>query len=220
MSLHRQPRSVARELALLSLSQFSNSSEKLSDQDLNKLILAAVRTLVSEVQENLEKAAEEANRSHQRLLSSEIRASNLTSAKAMVQEAIGHTESAINRLSTILELPETIQLANHHEVRSYALEIIGTVNRYEREIKETIEKALVDWKYSRLPRVDRDIIRIAVAEILYIPQTPQKTAIDESVKLAKRYSDEEGYRFINGVLRRVVDKLTDKVDKQAAKINQ
>jgi len=220
MSLHRQPRSVARELALLSLSQFSNISEKLSDQDLNKLILAAVRTLVSEVQENLEKAAEEANRSHQRLLSSEIRASNLTSAKAMVQEAIGHTESAINRLSTILELPETIQLANHHEVRSYALEIIGTVNRYEREIKETIEKALVDWKYGRLPRVDRDIIRIAVAEILYIPQTPQKTAIDESVKLAKRYSDEEGYRFINGVLRRVVDKLTDKVDKQAAKINQ
>ncbi len=220
MSLHRQPRNVARELALLSLSQLSDGSEKLSDQDLNRLILAAVRTLVSEIEENLEKAAEEANRSHERLLSSEIKASSLISAKTMVQEAIAHTESAINRLSTILELPETIQLANHEEVRIYALEIISIVNRKDKEIKETIEDALVDWKYGRLPRVDRDIIRIAVAEILYIPQTPRKSAIDESVKLAKRYSDEDGYRFINGVLRRVLDKLTDKVDRQAAKIDK
>jgi len=220
MSLHRQPRNVARELALLSLSQLSDGSEKLSDLDLNRLILSAVRTLVSEIEENLEKAAEEANRSHERLLSSEIKASNLISAKTMVQEAIAHTESAINRLSTILELPETIQLANHDEVRIYALEIISIVNRKDKEIKETIEDALVDWKYGRLPRVDRDIIRIAVAEILYIPQTPRKSAIDESVKLAKRYSDEDGYRFINGVLRRVLDKLNDKVDRQAAKIDK
>lgn len=220
MSLHLQPRSVARELALLSLSQISNNVEKLQEQDLNRLIIAAVRTLVAEVQENLEKASDEVNRGHERLLSSEIKASTIESAKAMVSEAMYHTESAINRLSTVLELPETIHLASHHEVRAYALEIIGTVNRRNDQIKETIENALVDWKYNRLPRVDRDILRIAVAEILYIPQTPQKSAIDESVKLAKRYSDSEGYRFINGVLRRVIDKLTDKVSKEAVKINE
>jgi len=220
MSLHQQPRSIARELALLSLSQISNNAEKLSEQDINRLMLAAVRTLVIEVQENLEKASEEVTRGHERLLSSEIKAATIESAKTMVQEAISHTESAINRLSIVLELPETIQLASHYEVRTYALEIIGTVHRRQEEIKQTLETALVDWKYGRLPRIDRDILRIAVAEILYIPQTPQKSAIDEAIKLAKRYSDTEGYRFINGVLRRVVDKLTDKVPKQAVKINQ
>ena len=94
MSLHLQPRSVARELALLSLSQISNNVEKLQEQDLNRLIIAAVRTLVAEVQENLEKASDEVNRGHERLLSSEIKASTIESAKAMVSEAMSHTESA------------------------------------------------------------------------------------------------------------------------------
>ncbi len=220
MSLHQQPRSVARELALLSLSQISGNAEKLQEQDLNHLIITAVRTLVAEVQENLEKASEEVNRGHERLLSSEIKAPTIESAKTMIQEALSHTESAINRLSTVLELPQTIQLASHSQVRTYALELIGTVNRRQEQIQETIESALVDWKYNRLPKIDRDILRIAVAEILYLPATPQKSAIDEAVKLAKRYSDEEGYRFINGVLRRVVDNFNSKVPKQPAKINQ
>lgn len=220
MSLHQQPRSVARELALLSLSQITNNSERLQEKDLNNLIIIAVRTLVTEVQENLEKASEEVNRGHERLLSSEIKAPTIESAKTMIQAALAHTESAINRLSTVLELPQTIQLASNSQVRSYAIELISTVARRQDQIQETIEAALVDWKYNRLPKIDRDILRIAVAEILYIPNTPQKSAIDEAVKLAKRYSDEEGYRFINGVLRRVVDNLIDKAPKEPAKINQ
>ena len=219
MPLHKSPRSTARELALLSLSQINNNTEKLTDQDLNRLILIAVRTLVSEVQENIDKAREDVNRGHERLLSSEIKASTIESAKTMLQEALAYTESAINRMSTILELPETIQLSDNQEVRNYAIEIIGKVHRRQDEIQQTIEAALVDWKYNRLPRIDRDILRIAVAEILYISQTPRKTAIDEAVELAKTYSDAEGYRFINGVLRRIMDKLTDKVTKQPAKIN-
>nr|WP_281250726.1 transcription antitermination factor NusB [Hydrococcus rivularis] len=124
----------------------------------------------------------------------------------MVKEAIALTQSAINRLAIAVELPELVQLSSQYEVREYAIELIGTVNRRSREIDRQIEASLLDWQLNRLPRIDRDILRIAVAEILFL-DIPQKVAINEAVELAKRYSDEDGYRFINGVLRRVSDRL-------------
>jgi N utilization substance protein B len=64
---------------------------------------------------------------------------------------------------------------------------------------------MVTWRLKRLARIDRDILRLAVVEMDYLG-TPDKVAINEAVELAKRYSDEDGYRFINGVLRRVVNR--------------
>ena len=201
-----QPRRIARELALLSLSQF-RASENLERHELNKLVLAAIRTLSAEIQETIESAAAEVKRGGDRLLNSETRASNIESAKAMVSDALELTQTAINRLGLALELPEMIQLSNQHEVRQYAVELIETVGRRRKEIEQLIESALVDWQFNRLPKIDRDILRIAVAEIVFLG-VKDKVAINEAVELAKRYSDEEGYRFINGVLRRVTNQLT------------
>ncbi|MEG3435692.1 transcription antitermination factor NusB [Pannus brasiliensis CCIBt3594] len=205
MSPRQQPRRVARELALLSLSQVKGNPENLDKQTLNDLILAATRTLNAEIQETLETAAAEISRSNERVHSSDLKATNLNSARAMVQEAISLTHDAINRLGTVIDLPEVVQLSSQYEVREYAIELIGTVFRRRVEIEQELTAALVDWQLSRLPRIDRDILRIAVAEISYL-EVPRKVAINEAIELAKRYSDEEGYRFINGVLRRVVDK--------------
>lgn len=201
-----QPRRIARELALLSLSQMPNASERLDTQQLNNLVLAAVRTLTGEIQEALETAAAELKRGSDRLLSSETRASDVRSAKAMVSDAIELTEKAINRLGTAVEIPEVIQLTNQQEVRSYALEILKTINRRQAEIDEALTNALQDWQLNRLPRIDRDILRICVAEMAFLG-LPDRVAINEAVELAKRYSDEEGHRFINGVLRRVSDRI-------------
>ncbi|HEY9606351.1 MAG TPA: transcription antitermination factor NusB [Allocoleopsis sp.] len=201
-----QPRRIARELALLSLSQMPNTSDRLDTQQLNNLVLAAVRTLTGEIQDVLETAAAELKRGSDRLLSSETRATDVRSARAMVADAIDLAEKAINRLGTALEIPEVIQLTNQQEVRSYALEIIRTINRRQVEIDETLTQALQDWQLNRLARIDRDILRIAVAEISFLG-LPERVAINEAVELAKRYSDEEGHRFINGVLRRVTDQI-------------
>ncbi|HAJ63282.1 MAG TPA: N utilization substance protein B, partial [Cyanobacteria bacterium UBA8543] len=69
-----QPRRIARELALLSLSQMPNAPERLDAQQLNNLVLASVRTLTGEIHEALETAAAELKRGSERLLSSETRA--------------------------------------------------------------------------------------------------------------------------------------------------
>jgi len=208
MPPRQQPRRIARELALLSLSQIKGNPENLEQQTLNDLILVAVRTLTVEIQETLETAAAEISRGNERILASDTKATNLKSAQTMVQEAISLTHNAINRLGTVIDFPEIVQLSSQYEVREYALELIGTVYRRRGEIEQELTGALVDWQLHRLPRIDRDILQIAVAEMLYL-DIPQKVAINEAIELAKRYSDDEGYRFINGVLRRVTNKLNE-----------
>ena len=208
MSPRQQPRRIARELALLSLSQIKGNPENLEQQTLNDLILVAVRTLTMEIQETLETAAAEISRGNERILASDTKATNLKSAQTMVKEAISLTHNAINRLGTVIDFPEIVQLSSQYEVREYALELIGTVYRRRAEIEQELTGALVDWQLHRLPRIDRDILQIAVAEMLYL-DIPQKVAINEAIELAKRYSDDEGYRFINGVLRRVTNKLNE-----------
>ena len=201
-----QPRRIARELALLSLSQIPNAPERLDAQQLNNLVLASVRTLTGEIQEALETAAAELKRGSERLLFSETRATDVRSARAMVADAIDLTEKAINRLGTAVEIPEVVQLTNQQDVRTYTMEIIKTINRRQAEIDEILTEALQDWQLKRLPRIDRDILRIAVAEMSFLG-LPERVAINEAVELAKRYSDDEGHRFINGVLRRVSDRI-------------
>jgi N utilization substance protein B len=208
MPPRQQPRRIARELALLSLSQIKGNPENLEQQTLNDLILVAVRTLTLEIQETLETAAAEISRGNERILASDTKATNLKSAQTMVKEAISLTHNAINRLGTVIDFPEIVQLSSQYEVREYALELIGTVYRRRGEIEQELTSALVDWQLHRLPRIDRDILQIAVAEMLYL-DIPQKVAINEAIELAKRYSDDEGYRFINGVLRRVTNKLNE-----------
>ncbi|CAD5911497.1 transcription antitermination factor NusB [Planktothrix agardhii 1806] len=201
-----QARRTARELALLGISQLPATSERLETQELHDVLIAAVRTLTAEGQESLETAVSELQRSSDRLLGSQIRANDLQSARTMVYEAIELVQGAINRLSTAIELPELVQLANQQEVCNYALDILIQVNTHKAEIDQLLTDVLVDWQLNRLPRIDRDILRIAIAELMYL-DLQEQVAINEAIELAKRYSDEESFRFINGVLRRFVDKL-------------
>ncbi|MEH1925336.1 transcription antitermination factor NusB [Nostoc sp.] len=205
----RKPQQIARELALLSLSQLPVNPKKLDkledDQLVSKLVLGAVRTLTSEVQDTLDNAAGELQRSNDRLLSSQTRASDLNTARTMLQEAITCTQTAINQLGTAVEFPVLIQLANQDKgVRNYAKELVITVNENRHIIDELISNALVDWQVTRLAQIDRDILQIAVAEMKFLG-VPDSIAINEAVELAKRYSGDDGHRFINGVLRRVTE---------------
>ena len=152
-------------------------------------------------------------RGSDKLLSSEIRAADIQSARTMVREAVELTQTAINRLGSAMEFPELIQLANQQDVRTYALQILTKVSANRAQIDELLSESLVDWQIERLPRIDRDIMRIAIAEILYLGLAEQ-VSVSEAVQLAKRYSGDEGHRFINGVLRRVVEKINAEVVSQ------
>ncbi len=201
-----QARRVARELALLALSQLPHSPQKLSGQSLQDLIVAAVRALTAEAHEVLLTAAADLKQGHERLHTSETRAKTPEEVRSLVDAAMQQTETAINRLGTALELPETIQLASHDEVRKLALDLVKTVYGHLAEIDALLSRSLVDWQLDRLSRVDRDILRLATAEMAFLRQK-ENVAITEAVELAKRYSGEDSHKFINGVLRRVTQQM-------------
>jgi transcription antitermination protein NusB len=201
-----QARRIARELALLSLSQLPSKPEKLNAQNLQDIVLAAIRTLASEARDTIEAASAELQRSNAQILNSETRTEDVERAKVMLSEAIQLTQKAINRLGHCFEIPEFLQLANQQEVRSYALEIVGRFVRENKEIDQILSTALVDWQLNRLAGIDRDILRIAIVEMTRLG-TPPEVAINEAIELAKRYSEEDGHRFINGVLKRAFDQL-------------
>jgi transcription antitermination protein NusB len=201
-----RPREIARELALLGMSQLPNTPEKLGQQQLSQLVLAAVRALRHDVEENIEAATAELQRSQERLLHSEIRATDVQSARAFLEDGLALAEAALNRLGQSLQMPEFIQLTNQAEVQQYALEILIKAARHRQEVDGLLNSSIVDWQLRRLAKVDRDILRIATVEMHYLGVS-EKIAINEAIELAKRYSDDEGHRFINGVLRRVSDNL-------------
>jgi len=206
MPIRQQPRRTARILALLSLTQIRGDAEKLEQLDINDLLLGAIRSLTAEVENALETASGELNRSNDQVFKSETRTTNVGSAKEMLKDAIALTQKAINHLGNILELPEFIQVAQQGQVREYAIELITTINRRHSEINQMLDDVMIDWKLNRLSLVDSNILRIAVAEMAFLQIEP-KVAINEAVEIAKTYSDDDGFRFINGVLRKISDKL-------------
>ena len=214
-----QSRRIARELALLGMSQLTDDpkrSKQASRSSVETLLTEAIRTLTTEVKETLEAASAELVQGNRQLLDSETRSGDLRTAQATVKEAIEKVQTAINRLGAATELPEFVQLAGRQDVQDYAQKIITQLTQHRDDIDQQLDTAMVGWNLKRLARVDRDILRIALTEILYLA-VDKRIAIDEAIEIAKRYSDEDGYRFINGVMRRVTDQLDNqKLDARSA----
>ncbi len=199
-----QARRLSRELALLSMSQLPTQPQNLENKTIEDMVLAAVRSLQEEVKEMLSTAGAELMRSQEKLLASELRTNDIESARAMLQTAVNLTETSINRVGVALDFPELIQVSRQAETRDYAVSILKTVHSHRSEIDEMLNSCLEGWQLNRLPYIDQCLLRIATAEIKHLDVPPQ-VAISEAVELAKRYSTEDGFRFINGVLRSIAN---------------
>lgn len=89
---------------------------------------------------------------------------------------------------------------NIESVGDYARSIALGVEEKKDNLDELIEKYSKGWKVKRLPKVNLAILRLAAYEILFVDDVPESVAINEAVELAKKYSGESDYSFINGVL--------------------
>ncbi|SFC41727.1 NusB antitermination factor [Bacillus sp. OV322] len=82
----------------------------------------------------------------------------------------------------------------------------GTVENKEK-IDEILRKNLENWTIERLANIDRNLLRIAVYEMVYSDDVPVNVAMDEAIEIAKKFGDDQSGRFINAVLSKVKDKL-------------
>jgi len=95
------------------------------------------------------------------------------------------------------------------EIVRFATSLIRGVGRRKPDLDNMIHLYAPAWPVSQLSLIDRNILRIALFEILHTREVSNKTAINEAVELAKAFGSDSSARFINGVLGSVIDKLDE-----------
>ena len=91
------------------------------------------------------------------------------------------------------QFPDKIQL-------EYIQKIVRGVFAHGAELDNDIAKYAKGWRFARIDRVAAAIKRVTMFEILYMPDVPNKAAINEAVEIAKKYLDEDTVKFVNGIL--------------------
>lgn len=103
-------------------------------------------------------------------------------------------------------------------VRRYATALVaGTIENME-FIDEAIRKVTDKWTLERIGSVERNILRFATQEMLFMPEVPPKVAINEAVEVAKKFGSEDSGRFVNGILdgvRRMFERGETKIESPA-----
>ncbi|QNG27678.1 transcription antitermination factor NusB [Synechococcus sp. HK01-R] len=206
-----QSRSLARELALLVLGQLPDREVKAiqesskADFSVESLLQKALDTLLQHWRETLDGCAADLEKAQQHLLDSELKdgdRSDNAVVRDQLKASLASAEQVLNGLSGSLELPRLLALADQDRVREDARQRIALVLEQRTSIDARLDGVMEGWRLTRLPRIDRDILRLAVVDLTAL-KTPAAVACNEAVELANRYSDDQGRRMINGVLRRL-----------------
>ena len=199
-------RSISREIALITLSQIDDkSSEELCDLSIDQTLNTSITSLNEYWQELIDESKEFLESANQLLLDSELGDSSISSQKKAredLKKCSDKIEILLNSISDCSDFSRLLSLSDLTSIKNDALIRINHVVKDLLNIDTQIDSVMDGWRLKRLPRIDRDILRLAYIDIVDI-NTPISVACNEAVNLANRYSDEQGRKMINGVLRRL-----------------
>ena len=212
-----QARRASRELALILFSQFEKEISHYSRNDFENIMLKSVRILSNSASEELKLTVgslidiksflDDYEAEHESNLSRPLGAKNKPVQIPMTDEMIAKVDSMLDvaeKAILALEIAEFTTLENQSEVQNYAIEIAENFKKHAKEVDGEIQKYSNGWDISRLVKMDKDILRIAITELLYVKGAPLKVVCDEAVELAKKYSTEDSSSFVNGILAKVI----------------
>ena len=213
-----QARRASRELALIIFSQIGKDINKYNNDDFGQMVLGSVRTLISNCQEeisivtsglsNLKEYVNDFENNHPENLARPIDAHNIPVEMPLtskMKEDINLIMDVAEKSLSALDVAELSILSGQSDVRRYIHKIIKTYKEKNSEIDGVIKELASGWDIERLFKIDKDILRIAITEFLFIKDAPVKVVIDEALELAKKYSTDESPSFINGILAKVVE---------------
>ena len=95
--------------------------------------------------------------------------------------------------------------AGNIDDQPFALQLLQKVTKNYKKIKATIEKYAPEWPWEKIAPVDRAVLEVSVAELLYDKDIPALVAINEGIEMAKEYGTESSSKFVNGVLSSLYD---------------
>ncbi len=212
-----QARRAARELAFILFSQFDKKIANYSKSDLEDIILKSVRILTSNASDELKIAVgalvamrdeiDTYEAEHETNLNRPLGVANVPVPIVMTSEMSARVNEMIeiaDKALLALEIAEFTTLDSQNEVKSYAIDIAEYFQKHHKEIDDIIQKHAKNWDLQRLVKMDKDILRIAIVELLYIKDAPMKVVVDEALELAKKYSTDDSASFINGILAKVI----------------
>ena len=199
-------RSLSRELSLLSLGLINDKGDfKLNKFQIEEIFESALDSLISHCRDELDNCELELENASQKILDSELREgvdSSFSNVRDDLKESLKKIETVMNTLSVTLDFPRLIVSSGQIDIREDVNHRISNTINNLTIIDSDIDQVMDGWRLKRLPRVDRDILRLAYVDINFL-STPVAVACDEAVNLANKYSDMQGRKFINGVLRRL-----------------
>jgi N utilization substance protein B len=199
-------KSLSRELSLISLGLIKDKGDfKLNKFQIEEIFEAALDSLINHCRDELDNCESELESASQKILDSELQEgidSSFSNIRDDLKKSLIKIETIMNTLSVTLEFPKLIVSSGQIDIREDVnLRISNIINNLI-IIDSDIDQAMDGWRLKRLPRIDRDILRLAYVDINFL-STPVAVACDEAVNLANKYSDTQGRKFINGVLRRL-----------------
>ena len=199
-------KSLSRELSLISLSLIKDKGDiQLNKYQIEEIFESALDSLINHCRDELDNCESDLENASQKILDSELQEgldSHFANVRNDLKKSLTKIETVMNTLSVTLDFPKLIVSSGQIDIREDVNERIRNILNNLRIIDAEIDQAMEGWRLKRLPRIDRDILRLAYADINYL-STPVAVACDEAVNLANKYSDMKGRKFINGVLRRL-----------------
>lgn len=213
-----QARRAARELALILFSQFDKKIIQYNQAEFEDIILKSVRTLTNNAIDELKVSVGAINAMKEYVdtyeaespenLKRPMHANNIPVALPMTSDLSGRLEELLNiseKVVLALEIAEMTALEHTGEVKNYVVQIANTYKDNSKEIDSLIQKHAHGWDLDRLVKIDKDILRIAISELLFIKSAPVKVVVDEALELAKKYSTDDSSSFVNGILGKIID---------------
>ena len=199
-------KSLSRELSLISLGLINDKGDfKLNKSQIEEIFESALDSLINHCRDELDNCESDLENASQKILESELQEgfdSSFVNVREDLKKSLTKIENVMNTLSVTLDFPKLIVSSGQIDIREDVNERISNIINNLRIIDAEIDHAMDGWRLTRLPRIDRDIFRLAYVDINYL-STPVAVACDEAVNLANKYSDMQGRKFINGVLRRL-----------------
>ena len=110
---------------------------------------------------------------------------------------------------TLADTRENFGLQVEAEGDAFAESIVDNAREHQAEIDDELQSASRNWRLERMSTVDRNILRLAAAELMYDASVPTKVVINEAIELAKRFGTTESPAFVNGILDRVAAKVRE-----------
>ena len=199
-------KSVSRELSLISLGLIKDKGDfNLNKFQIEEIFESAIDSLINHCRDELDICEFELENASQKILDSELREgvdSSFLKVRDELKKSLKKIETVMNTLSLTIDFPKLIVSSEQIDIREDVNQRISKIVNNLTIIDSDIDQAMDGWRLKRLPRIDRDILRLAYADINFL-STPVAIACDEAVNLANKYSDTQGRKFINGVLRRL-----------------